>query len=129
MATDKPLLSAILRSKYAITITKFFCTDLHLDIEFQVEGDVKIGKRSQYYVQLYAADKKEAAILTKLKLEPPSSVLRWEWNADNQMWVLGLVIDLFWSTLTSGNQLVRAIIDDKGCALPRIQRHQLEPIQ
>jgi hypothetical protein len=114
MATDKPLLlSAILGSKNAITVMKFFCTDLHLDIEVQVEGDVKIGKRSQYYVQLYAADN-EVTISTKLKLEPPSSVLKWEWNADNQMWVLGLVINLFRSILTSGNQLVRAVIDDEG---------------
>jgi hypothetical protein len=89
MATDKPLLlSAILGSKNAMTIMKVFCTDLYLDIE--VEGDVRNGKRmarSQYYVQLYVADK-EVAISSKLKLEPLSSVLKWEWNADNQMWVL-----------------------------------------
>jgi hypothetical protein len=81
MATDKPILrSAILGSKNAMTIMKFFCTDLLLDIE--VEGDVKIG--SQYSVQLKVGDK-EVATSTKLKLEPPSSVLKWEWNSDNQM--------------------------------------------
>jgi hypothetical protein len=59
-----------------------FSTDRYLDIE--VEGDVAIGKRSQYSVRLYVADKE---IAKSSKSNPRSSVLRWEWNADNQMWV------------------------------------------
>ncbi|KAF8817225.1 hypothetical protein BYT27DRAFT_7247461 [Phlegmacium glaucopus] len=76
MATDKPLLlSAILGN-------------------IEVEGDVENGKQStqsQYSVRLYVADK-EVAKSTKSK--PSSSVLKWEWNAENTMWGLGLVIDL-----------------------------------
>ena len=89
MATDKPLLlGAILGSKNAIAIMTLFSTDHYLDIE--VEGDVENGKRrtrSQYSVRVYVADK-EVAKSTTSKLR--SSVLKWEWNADNQMWVLVL---------------------------------------
>jgi hypothetical protein len=62
-----------------------FSIDRYLDIE--VEGDVATGKwrtQSQYSVRLYVGDK-EVARSTKSK--PRSSVLKWEWNADNQMWV------------------------------------------
>jgi hypothetical protein len=65
-----------------------FSTDRCLDIE--VVGDVENGKlrtRSQYSVRLYVADK-EVAKSTEFK--PRSSALKWEWNADNQMWVLVL---------------------------------------
>ena len=84
--TDKPLLlGAILESENAMAIMTLFSTDRYLDIE--VEGDVENGKRrarSQYSVRVYVADK-EVAKSTKSK--PRSSVLKWEWNTDNQMWV------------------------------------------
>jgi hypothetical protein len=79
--TDKPLLlSAILGSKNAIAIMTLFSTDGYLAIE--VEGDVENGKqrtRSQYSVRLYVADKEVA------KSKPRSLLLKWEWNADNEM--------------------------------------------
>ncbi len=65
-----------------------FSTDRYLDIE--VEGNVENGKqiiRSQYSVQVYVANK-EVAKSTKSK--PRLLVLKWEWNADKQMWVLVL---------------------------------------
>ena len=81
MATNKPLLlNAILGSKNATAIMTLFSTDFWLDIE--VKGEIESGIRSQYYVRLYVADKK-AAKSTNSK--PASSVLKWEWNADNQM--------------------------------------------
>ena len=84
MATDKPLLlSAIIGSKNEIAIIPLFSTDGYLDIE--VEGDIENGKwtaRSQYYVRIYVAEK-EVAKSTNSK--PRSSVLKWEWNANNQM--------------------------------------------
>jgi hypothetical protein len=87
MATDKPLLlSAILESKNAITIMTLTPTDHYLDVE--VEGDVENGKRrarSQYSVRLYVADKE---VTKSTHPKPRSSVLKWEWNADNKMWAL-----------------------------------------
>jgi hypothetical protein len=92
MANDKPLLlSAILGSKNAIAIITFkllFPADRYIDIE--VQGDVENWKwsaRSQYFVRLYVADKKVARSTNS---KPHSSVLKWEWNADNQMCVLAL---------------------------------------
>ena len=82
------LLSAILESKYTITIMMLFSADRYLDIE--VEGDVERGKRtarSQYSVRLYVADK-EVAKSTHPK--PRSSVLKWEWNAEHKMCALVL---------------------------------------
>jgi len=79
MATDRPLpLSAILGCKNAIA-TMTFSTDRCLDIE--VEGSIKDGIRSQYSVRLYVADKEVAKSTTKCH----SSMLKWEWSADNQM--------------------------------------------
>ena len=87
MATDRPLLlSAILESKNAITSMTLFPTDHYLDIE--IEGDIENGKRrarSQYSVRVYVADN-EATKSTHPK--PRSSVLKWEWNADNKMYAL-----------------------------------------
>ena len=84
MATDKPLLlSAILGSRNAITIMTLIPTDHYLNVE--VEGDIENGKwraQSQYSIRLYVADK-EVMKLTHPK--PCSSVLKWEWNADNKM--------------------------------------------
>ena len=58
----------------------FPVTDFYLDIE--VEGVVEDAKRSYYSVSLYVADNKVAK-LTKSK--PRSSVVKWEWRANNQM--------------------------------------------
>ena len=83
MATDKPLLlNAILGSKNVIAIMTLFTTDICLDIK--VDGDIiKQGKlRSQYSVRLYVADKKVAKSTNS---KPAESVLKWEWDADNQM--------------------------------------------
>ena len=81
MATNKPLLlNAILGSKNAIAIMSLFSTDFWLDIE--VKGEIENGVRSQYYVRLYVADKKVAKSTNS---KPASSVLKWEWNTDNQM--------------------------------------------
>ncbi|KAG6906173.1 hypothetical protein DXG01_015448 [Tephrocybe rancida] len=67
MVTDKPLLfSAILGN-------------------IEVKGDIKTRKRevrSQYSVRLYVNDKK----VVKSTNKPASLVLKWEWNADNQIW-------------------------------------------
>ncbi|KAG6905954.1 hypothetical protein DXG01_016698 [Tephrocybe rancida] len=67
MVTDKPLLlSASLGN-------------------IEVTGNIKTRKRevrSQYSVRLYVNDKKVAKSTNK----PVSSVLKWEWNADNQIW-------------------------------------------
>ena len=85
MATNKPLLlSAIVGSKLAIAITTLFSADRFLGIE--VEGDIENGKkrvRSQYSVRLSVADKEVAKSTNK----PVSFVLKWEWIADNEMWV------------------------------------------
>jgi len=85
MATNK--LHAILRGKSAIAIMALSYTDRYLDIE--VEGDVENGqqrKRNEYSVQLSVAD-------TVVAKSTRSSGLKWEWNANNHMWV-GLVINL-----------------------------------
>jgi hypothetical protein len=65
-----------------------FSTDRYLDIE--VEGDVENGqqrKRKLYSVQLSVAD---TVVAKSTHPKPHSSVLKWEWNANNQMWVLVL---------------------------------------
>jgi len=84
MATDTPLpLRAILKRKNAIAIMTLFSTDRCLDIA--IEGSITHEKwriRSQYFVRLYVTDK-EVAESTPTK--PRSSILKWEWSADNQM--------------------------------------------
>ena len=89
METNKPLLlSAILESKNAIVILRLFPTDRWLDIE--VERDMKGENRetrSHYSLQIYVADKK---FVKSTKSKPNSSVLKWEWNEDERMWVLVL---------------------------------------
>ena len=86
MATDKPLLlSAILGSKNAITIMTLIPTDHHDYLDVEVEGDVENGKwraGAQYSVRLYVADKE---VTKSTHPKPRSSVLKWEWNADNKM--------------------------------------------
>ena len=76
--TDKLLLSAMLESKHE-TICDFFSddSDLHIDIEVEdVVEDV------HYSVSLYVADNKVAK---SIKSKPRSSVVKWEWKANNQM--------------------------------------------
>ena len=82
MATNKR--HAILRGKSAMATMAWSSTDRYLGIE--IEGDVENGqqrKRKVYFVQLSVANK----VVAK---SPRSSVLKWEWNANNQMWVLVL---------------------------------------
>ena len=65
-------------------------TDLHLLVDIEVEGDVEDGGRrirSKYSVRLYVDDKEVAK---STHPEPRSSALKWEWNADNRMWVIVL---------------------------------------
>ena len=81
-------------------------TDRYLGIE--IEGDVENGqqrKRKVYFVQLSVANK----VVAK---SPRSSVLKWEWNANNQMWVLVLWLTSQ-STFTFWNQLLRAAINNE----------------
>ena len=55
-------------------------TDLYLDIE--VEGVDEDVKRTYYSVSLYVADIK---VVKSTKSKPQSSVVKWEWKANNQM--------------------------------------------
>ena len=55
-------------------------TNFYLDIE--VEGVVEDVNRSYYSVSLYVADNKVAE---STKSKPRSSVVKWEWEANNQM--------------------------------------------
>jgi hypothetical protein len=86
MATNKSSSpSAVLGSKIAIAIMSLSSTDRCIDIEVEgVNTDGKWELRSWYSVRLYVA-KKEVAKSTK---KPASSVLKWDWNEDNQMYVL-----------------------------------------
>ena len=82
MAANK--LHAVLRGKSAIAIMALSSTDRYLDIE--VEGDGEKGKqrkRNLYFVQISVAN-------TVVAKSPRLSVLKWEWNANNEMWVLVL---------------------------------------
>ena len=78
------------------------------DLGIEIEGNVENGKqrkRNLYFVQLSVAN-------TVVAKSPRSSVLKWEWNANNQMWVLVLWLTSQ-STLTFCNQLLRAVINDE----------------
>ena len=86
MATNK--LHAILESKIPTSIMTLSSADPYLDIE--IEGDVENGKqriRSQYSVKLSVAGR---VVVKSTQSMPRSSVLKWEWNSDNEMWVLAL---------------------------------------
>ena len=75
------LLSAILESKDDVTMMRLFpVSDLYLDIE--VRDVVEDAKRSYYSVSLYV-EKNKVAKSTKSK--PQSSLVKWEWKANNQM--------------------------------------------
>ena len=79
--TDKPLLlSAMLESKDEVALMRFFFPDFYLDIEIEDVGeDVR---RSYYSMKLYVGDDKVAK---STKSKPRSSVIKWEWQANNQM--------------------------------------------
>ena len=79
--TGEPLLlSAVLGSKNEAPMMRLFFPDFYLDIE--VEDVVEDVKRSYYSVSLYVADNKVAK---STKSKPRSSVVKWEWKANNQM--------------------------------------------
>ena len=80
--TDKPLLlSAMLESKDEVAMMRHIpVTDCYLDIE--VDDVVEDVKRSYYSVSLYVADNKVAK---STKSKPRSSVVKWDWKANNQM--------------------------------------------
>ena len=74
------LLSAMLESKDEVAIIRLFFSDFYLDIE--VEDVVEDVKRSYYSVSLYVEDNKVAK---STKSKPRSSVIKWEWKANNRM--------------------------------------------
>ena len=80
--TDKPLLlSAILESEAEVAMMRHLpVTDCYLDIE--VENVVEDVKRSYYSVSLHVGDNKVAK---STKSKPRSSVVKWDWKANNQM--------------------------------------------
>jgi hypothetical protein len=62
----------------------------HRYLGIEVEGDVEKGKkrtRSQYSVCLSVDDKE---VVKSANPKPCSSIIKWEWNTNNKMWVLGL---------------------------------------
>ena len=83
--TDKPLLlSAMLASKDSdeVELMQHFPTDCDFYLDIEVEGVIEDKKRSHYSVSLYVADNKVAK---STKSKPRSSVVKWEWKANNQM--------------------------------------------
>jgi hypothetical protein len=88
MVTNKSsLLCAILGSKIAIAITTLLSADLDLDLylDIEVEGDIENGKaraRSHYIVRLSVANK---VVVESTHPKPRSSMLKWEWDVNNEM--------------------------------------------
>ena len=78
--TDKLLLSAMLESKNEAYATFSSDSDFYLVIE--VEDVVEDVHRSHYSVSFYVEDNKVAK---STKSKPRSSVVKWEWKANNQM--------------------------------------------
>ena len=79
--TDKSLLlSAILGGKDEVAMIRLFFPDFYLDIE--VKDVVEDVKRSYYSVSFYVGDNKVAE---STKSKARSSVVKWEWKANNQM--------------------------------------------
>ena len=76
------LLSAVLGSKDKVAMMRLFYSDFYIDIEVEVEVILEDVNLSQYSVSLYVADDK-ARKSTKSKTR--SSVIKWEWKANNQM--------------------------------------------
>ena len=60
----------------------FFPTDSDLYLDIEVEDVDEDVERSFYSVSLYVADNKVAE---SKKSKPRSSVIKWEWKANNQM--------------------------------------------
>jgi hypothetical protein len=80
---DKPLLlSAMLGSKDELAMMRLFPSDSDFYLDIDLEGVVEDVKRSYYSVSLYVADSKVAE---STKSKPQSSVVKWEWKANNQM--------------------------------------------
>ena len=81
--TDKPLLlSAILRSKHEVALMGLFSTDTDCYLDIEVQDVAEVAKRSYYSVSFYVADNKVAE---SSKSESRSSVVKWEWKANNQL--------------------------------------------
>ena len=81
--TDKPLLlSAMLASKDEVAMMQFFSTDSDLYLDIEVENVAEDVERSFYSVSLYVEDNK---VVESTKSKSQSSVVKWEWNANNQM--------------------------------------------
>ena len=79
------LLSAILRSKDEIMMQLFFSnSNFYLDIEFEVGDDYRTP--SYHSVFLYVAD--DNVIASTEDFNPQSSVIKFEWKENNQMWVV-----------------------------------------
>ncbi|KDR66751.1 hypothetical protein GALMADRAFT_1359322 [Galerina marginata CBS 339.88] len=130
MATDKPLLLSALLGNV------------------EVEGDIKTRKRemrSQYSVRLYVDDKKVA----KSPNQPASSILKWEWNTDNQIWfepssIMKIAVYRGFGTAIDAKDLVGQhqanivdllensasldLTDEKGIAIPIKMKIALSPI-
>ena len=76
-------LSAILASKDKVVMRLFFTeSDFYLDIELEGVVELEDVNRSYYSVSLYVANDKVAK---STKSKPRSSVVKWEWKANNQM--------------------------------------------
>jgi hypothetical protein len=81
--TGKPLLlSAMLASKDEVAMMRLFYTDSDFYLDIEVEDVAEDVERSHYSVSLYVAGIKVAE---STKSKPRSSVVKWEWKANNQM--------------------------------------------
>ena len=81
--TDKSLLlSAILASKDEVAMMRIFPVTPIFYLGIEVEGVAADVKRSYYSVLLYVADNRVAK---STKSKPRSSVVKWEWKANNRM--------------------------------------------
>ena len=83
LETDKKLLlSAMLGRKDEVVMMQLFFSGSHFYLVIEVEDVVEDMKRSHYSVSLYVAENKVAE---SMKSKPQSSVVKWEWKANNQM--------------------------------------------
>ena len=76
------LLSAMLASKDEVAMVRLFPTDSDFYLDIEIQDVVEDVKRSYYFVSLYVAANKVAE---STKSKPRSSVVKWEWKANNQM--------------------------------------------
>ena len=70
----------------------YFSTILIFFLGIEVEDVIEDVKRSYYSASLYVGDNKAAK---SAKSKPRSSAIKWEWKANNQMWVVSLEWRLF----------------------------------